>query len=90
MGTKYYIRACKVWLIGATFFFYEFFLRVLPTSLHKDIVNSFNATAFSFSLFGGAVYLCYLLLQVPVGFLFDKYGIIKSLFFATITCALGA
>lgn len=90
MGTKCYIRACSVWLIGATFFFYEFFLRVLPNSLHQDIVNSFNATAFSFSLFGGAFYLCYLLLQVPVGFLFDKYGIKKSLFFATITCALGA
>ncbi|AJI45573.1 MFS transporter [Francisella tularensis] len=90
MGTKYYIRACTVWLIGATFFFYEFFLRVLPNSLHQDIVNSFHATAFSFSLFGGAFYLCYSLLQVPVGFLFDKYGIKKSLFFATITCALGA
>ncbi|BCL52930.1 MFS transporter [Francisella tularensis subsp. holarctica] len=63
---------------------------MLPNSLHQDIVNSFNATAFSFSLFGGAFYLCYLLLQVPVGFLFDKYGIKKSLFFATITCALGA
>ncbi|MDE4972255.1 MFS transporter, partial [Francisella tularensis subsp. holarctica] len=58
MGTKYYIRACIVWLIGATFFFYEFFLRVLPNSLHKDIVISFNATAFSFSLFGGAFYRC--------------------------------
>ncbi|MDE5014400.1 MFS transporter, partial [Francisella tularensis subsp. holarctica] len=85
MVTKYYIRDCIVWLICATFFFYEFFLRVIPNSLHKDIVNSFNATAFSFSLFGGAFYLCYLFLQVPVGFLFDKYGIKKSLFFATIT-----
>ncbi|ALB01776.1 MFS sugar transporter [Francisella persica ATCC VR-331] len=90
MGTRYYIRACTIWLIGATFFFYEFFLRVLPNSLHQDIVDSFHATAFSFSLFGGAFYLCYSLLQVPVGFLFDKYGIKKSLFFATITCALGA
>ncbi|MDE4994826.1 MFS transporter, partial [Francisella tularensis subsp. holarctica] len=41
MGTKYYIRACIVWLIGATFFFYEFYLMVLPNSLHKDIVKSF-------------------------------------------------
>ncbi|MDE4986622.1 MFS transporter, partial [Francisella tularensis subsp. holarctica] len=46
MGTKYYIRACIVWLIGATIFFYEFFLRVLPNSLHKDKGHSFNATAF--------------------------------------------
>ncbi|BCD90944.1 MFS transporter [Francisella halioticida] len=72
------------------FFFYEFFLRVLPNSLHQDIVNSFHATAFSFSLFGGAFYLCYSLLQVPVGFIFDKFGIKKSLFFAAITCSLGA
>lgn len=71
-------------------FLYEFFLRVLPNSLHQEIVDSFQATAFSFSLFGGAFYLCYSALQVPVGFIFDKYGIKKSLFFATIACALGA
>jgi MFS family permease len=90
MDKKYYLRACTIWLIGAMFFFYEFFLRVLPNSLHEDIVNSFHATAFSFSLFGGAFYLCYSLLQVPVGFIFDKFGIKKSLFFAAITCSLGA
>ncbi|MEY8765397.1 MULTISPECIES: MFS transporter [Francisella] len=90
MNSKYYFRACTVWLIGATFFFYEFFLRVLPNSLHQEIIDSFQATAFSFSLFGGAFYLCYSALQVPVGFIFDKYGIKKSLFFATIACALGA
>lgn len=90
MNSKYYLRACTIWLIGAMFFFYEFLLRVLPNSLHQDIVNSFHATAFSFSLFGGAFYLCYSLLQVPVGFIFDKFGIKKSLFFAAITCSLGA
>ncbi|MED7818994.1 MULTISPECIES: MFS transporter [unclassified Francisella] len=90
MNSKYYLRACSIWLIGAMFFFYEFFLRVFPNSLHQYIVDDFHATAFTLSIFGGAFYLFYSLLQVPVGFIFDKFGIKKSLFFAVIVCSLGA
>ena len=87
---KHYKKALFVWLLGALFFLYEFFLRVFPNSLHENITDSFHTTAFSFALLGSAFYIFYSLMQIPVGIIINKYGIRISLFFASLVCTIGA
>tara|TARA_B110000259_G_scaffold175748_1_gene211207 strand:- start:2368 stop:3555 length:1188 start_codon:yes stop_codon:yes gene_type:complete len=86
---KNYKRAIFIWLLGALFFFYEFFLRVFPNSLHHNITDSFHTTALSFSLIGSAFYIFYSIMQIPVGIIINKYGVRISLFFASLVCTLG-
>lgn len=87
---KHYKKALFVWLLGALFFLYEFFLRVFPNSLHENITDSFHTTAFSFALLGSAFYIFYSMMQIPVGIIINKYGIRSSLFFASLICTVGA
>lgn len=62
------------WGVAAIFFLYEYFLRVLPSVILKDLGTSFKATPVELSA-AVAVYLwVYSPLQLIVGALFDKYG----------------
>jgi MFS family permease len=83
-------KKALLWLLGALFFLYEFFLRVFPNSLHENITDSFHTTAFSFALLGSAFYIFYSMMQIPVGIIINKYGIRTSLFFASLICTIGA
>lgn len=88
-SNSYSPKAILIWLIGIVFFFYEFFLRVLPATLSKVIIPDLSITNEQFALIGSAYYITYAIMQVPAGLLLDKYSIRPILSLACLLCSLG-
>ncbi|MCP5492652.1 MAG: MFS transporter [Chlamydiales bacterium] len=81
------VYGCFVWGLSILFFFYEFFLRVLPGTMAANIINNLDLTVEQFSLIGSGYYITYSLMQIPVGMLLDRFAI---RFLVTGACALCA
>ncbi|PIS02469.1 MAG: MFS transporter [Chlamydiae bacterium CG10_big_fil_rev_8_21_14_0_10_42_34] len=79
-----------IWLLAIIFFFFEFFLRVLPATFSQSIITSLNISAQQFALIGSAYYLTYSLMQIPVGILIDQFGTRRLVTLAAATCSIGA
>ena len=82
-------KAIFIWALAILFFFYEFFLRVLPATMAKNLIESLHLTLEQFAFIGSGYYLTYSLMQLPVGFLLDKFKIKSLLVFASALCTLG-
>lgn len=78
-----------VWLLGMSYFFYEFFLAMFMGSIAKDIMTDLRLTAQQFSLLAGAYFYTYSVMQTPVGVLAGRYGARKVLTFAAAVCTIG-
>ena len=79
-----------IWSIAAVFFLYEFFLRTFLGSLEPQIMTSLHLNAETFSLLGSCYYLTYGIMQVPVGFIVDRFGVKFTMVMATAMCSLSA
>jgi MFS family permease len=88
-NNKITVIGLLMWFMAALFFFDEFFLRVFVGTIAKNIMSDFKLNAQMFSFMGAAYYLSYSIMQIPVGFLVDRFGVKKSLSFACIICAVG-
>lgn len=82
--------AWLIFMITASFYAYEFFLRVAPAALQADIMNQFSINAKQFGILMSAYYITYTPLQLFVGSLMDLYGPRKTLIIAIISCLIGA
>lgn len=79
-----------VWLLAILFFFYEFFLRVLPATTAKSIIDSLDIGVEQFAIIGSAYYLVYSFMQIPVGLLLDRLPARLLITVAAAMCSLGA
>jgi len=79
-----------IWGLANLFFFYEFFLRVLPATVAKDIINSLDMTIEQYAFIGSAYYLTYSFMQIPVGLLLDRFDAKFLVTGAVTLCSLGA
>ena len=76
---------------GATLFlFYEFFIRVFPTVMVKELLEAFRITATSFGTLSAFYFYAYAPMQIPVGILMDRFGAQRLLALASLTCAVGS
>lgn len=82
------VLGITIWVIGAIFFLYEFFLRTFVGTLAHQIIPDLHLTAEKFALIGSAYYVAYGFMQVPVGLITDRFGVKSSMLFATLCCAL--
>ncbi|MDF1678629.1 MAG: MFS transporter [Legionellaceae bacterium] len=64
-----------VWALGATFFFFEYIIRVSPGALVKDLSHTFSINAYQLGFLSTAFSMSYIAMQIPVGSLVDKYNI---------------
>lgn len=76
-----------IWLIAASFFLYEFFLRTVLASVQTPVMESLHLNAETFSILGSCYYLTYGLMQIPVGVIVDRIGVKLTMAFATAVCA---
>lgn len=83
------IYSLLIWSLAITFFFYEFFLRVLPATLASNIINSMDFSFEQFAMLGSAYYITYSLMQIPVGLLLDKVPVKLLVVSACFLCATG-
>ncbi len=80
------------WLIcglGALFYCYEYFLRMMPSVMASDLRLAFQLNAASFGNLAAFYYYAYSPMQLPVGVMMDRYGPRRLLIFASLVCALG-
>lgn len=77
------------WILGASFFAIHYFARVAPSVLVTPLMQAFHADAAMFGSLSAFFYIAYIGMQLPVGLLFDRFGIRRLLLMATIACIGG-
>jgi len=80
------------WLIcgiGMLYYCYNYFLRVSPSVMQNELMQTFHITAYQFGNLAAFYYYAYTPMQVPAGMLFDKFGARMVFFFACLIAVVG-
>lgn len=81
------------WIIcflAATFYCYEYLLRIAPTVMVPELMQAFQANATEFGTLAAFFYFVYTPMQVVVGILSDLYGPRRILMVAIVACTIGS
>ena len=70
-----------IWILSILFLFYEFFLRVFPAVMVKDLMQAFQMTAGSFGVLSAFYFYAYALIA-------NSSGIAYGSFLARVNCFL--
>lgn len=88
MVVRFTSKGFLVWGICALFFLYEFMLRIVVGTFQEPIMRDLELSSFKFSLISATMYLVvYGIMQIPVGFIVDNFGLKRTLLFASVVCA---
>lgn len=82
-------RAVFVWFLASAFVILQFILQLSTGLLVKPIMAGFHLTPALAGFLVGSFYLFYVLMQTPVGYLLDRYGLRLLLSIGAIVCAIG-
>jgi len=79
-----------IWALAALFYFYEYILRISPTVMVSDLMQSFGVTASMIGVITAFFLYAYAPMQLFVGVLMDRYGLKLLITVSCITSGLGA
>lgn len=84
------LSAFIICALASLFYVYEFFLRVSPGVVTRDLMYEFSMNAQTLGLVSALFYYGYTPMQIPAGLLLDRYGprLLMSIFMGL--CGLGA
>ena len=85
-----YIPGWIYFILAGIFFLYEFFLRSSMGALEEIFRQDLGLGAASISIISSAYFFAYALMQIPAGFLLDRFGIRKMGWIAISTTAFGS
>ena len=85
---SYLVYALIIWFLGALFFFSEYFLRVSPGVMYPELMNKFTVGAAAMGALSSFFYYPYIIMQIPVGVVTDKFGPRKVMIFASFLTGL--
>jgi len=77
-----------VWLLGAGFFFYKYLVQVSPSVMTNDLMKTFQINGAGLGNLSAFYFYAYLIMQVPVGMLLDKYSPRLLTALAILICSL--
>lgn len=63
-----------IWGIASAFFFLEYIIRISPGVMAVQLQRDFNITAASLGLLSAFFYYPYVVMQIPVGMIVDRFG----------------
>ncbi len=86
---KNFNRALIIWFLGSLFFLVEYFIRISPSVITQDLMSQFKVSALALGGVSTFYYMAYVIMQIPVGVLVDRYGARRLMIFATILSAVG-
>lgn len=89
LAIKYYFSLLYPWLIwavGSAFFFYKYLVQVSPSVMTNELMKEFNVQATGLGNLSSCYFYSYLLMQIPVGILLDKYSPRYLTTFAILLC----
>lgn len=78
-----------VWGLCAGFFFAEYLVRLEPSITKQQLMQAFHLNATSFGTLSAFFTISYVLMQIPVGMLIDKYGSHRLMVINSLACAVG-
>ena len=76
--------ALTIWILGASFFFFEYALRVSPSVMMPELHHYFGISAGLAGALSAIFYYPYILMQIPVGMVTDHFGPRRVMTFAAI------
>ena len=82
------VGAWTIWSIAAAFFFLEYIVRISPGVMAEQLQRDFNITAGSLGMLSAFFYYPYVVMQIPVGMLVDKFGTRWILGLMAILCSV--
>ena len=78
-----------VWLLAASFFYYKYLIQVSPGVMSTELMSAYSLTGAGLGNLAACFFYGYLLMQIPVGILLDKWSPGKITAIAAGFCALG-
>ena len=75
--------------LAAIFYCYEYLLRVAPSVMIPELMNTFQISAAALGNLTAFYYYAYTPAQIPVGVMMDRYGPRYILTLAVLACAIG-
>ncbi|MBS0290502.1 MAG: MFS transporter [Proteobacteria bacterium] len=88
--SRWQLGGWTMWLIGASFYAYEFIHRVVPSILTDELRSSLNINAHQLGLIGAMYFYAYAAFQLPAGIMVDRYGAKRILVIASLVLTLGS
>ena len=79
-----------IFSLAALFLLYKYILQVSPSVMTQDLMGYFNLDGEKMGVLAAFYYYSYLLMQIPVGLILDRYRAAKVISLAILACALGA
>jgi MFS family permease len=89
MIRKVTFYAIFIWSLAILFYFFEFSIRIMPATISENIIQDLAISPAQFAIFGSAYYIIYSIMQIPVGILYDRYGVRLFLTIACAICTIG-
>ena len=77
------------WFVATSFVFFQFFLQTSSSLMNELWMKDFNINTLQVSNLSAAFFYTYVLMQIPVGLLYDRFSVKKILIIAAVTLALG-
>ncbi len=81
--------AWVVWGLAAAYFFSDYFARVSPGVMGRELQLAFNTSAAGLGLLSSFFYYPYVLMQIPVGLMVDRYSVRLLLTIMALVTGLG-
>lgn len=75
------------WGLGAAFFFFEYTIRVSPSVMTDQLLRDFHISAYQLGIFSAYFYCAYIIMQIPVGTLVDRFSVRYCVGLASFVCA---
>lgn len=76
--------------LAATFYVYEYFLRVMPGAMTHELMSSLNIEASGLGIMSSLFFYGYAPMQIPAGLLIDRFSARKLLSISVLLCSVGA
>ncbi len=78
-----------IWALCASFFFAEYLVRLEPSITKQQLMQAFNLNALGFGTLSSFFTFSYVLMQIPVGTMVDRFGAHILMVINTLICAIG-
>lgn len=76
--------------VAMLFFLYDVFLQVSPSVMVQQLMHAFSLNALALGNLSASYFYIYTLMQIPVGLLYDRFGVRWLMISAMAVCTLGA
>ncbi|MDP3560495.1 MAG: MFS transporter [Legionellaceae bacterium] len=63
-----------IWSLAASFFFYKYLVQVSPSVMTEELMHTFQVNAAGLGNLSAFYFYAYLLMQIPVGMMLDRYS----------------